>query len=257
MFLQRGRGGPKQSKWVAEAKLQFCSFFGKRSGGVLLPTGPPDASVSEIESEIDMSAESADERDGQQSGSDSLGGLPEDCGTDGQQSPVPLAGDEHIIETLLINARQLDARQLDASRPPSSEAAVAASVSIRWPRRSHPSRLGPPLVWHRRRLAWADMLGTLTIVHIAGSRAAATRLSATTAAAATSCGRSRCPAASCGVGRGDNPARAEDSARARAGYAARGDTGRWRQVTGALAANARAQLPWAHACPAGRERQWR
>ena len=197
MFLQRGRGGPKQSKWVAEAKLQFRSFFGKRSGGVMLPTGPPDASVNEIESEIDMSAESADERDGQQSGSDSLGGLPEDCGTDGQQSPVPLAGDEHIIETLLINARQLDARQLDASRPPSSEAAVAASVGIRWPRRSHPSRLGPSLVWHRRRLAWADMLGTLTIVHIAGSRAAATRLSATTAAAATSCGRSRCPAASC------------------------------------------------------------
>ena len=97
MFLQRGRGGPKQSKWVAEAKLQFCSFFGKRSGGVMLPTGPPDASVNEIESEIDMSAESADERDGQQSGSDSLGGLPEDCGTDGQQPghvPAHSSGDQ-------------------------------------------------------------------------------------------------------------------------------------------------------------------
>ena len=100
MFLQRGRGGPKQSKWVAEAKLQFRSFFGKRSGGVPLPTGPPDASVSEIESEIDMSAESADERDGQQSGSDSLGGLPEDCavcGTDGQQPghvPAHSSGDQ-------------------------------------------------------------------------------------------------------------------------------------------------------------------
>ena len=41
MFLGRGAGGPKQSRWKADAKKTFRSYFGKRSGGEPLPASPP------------------------------------------------------------------------------------------------------------------------------------------------------------------------------------------------------------------------
>ena len=41
MFLKRGAGGPKQSRWKADAKKTFRSYFGKRSGGEPLPASPP------------------------------------------------------------------------------------------------------------------------------------------------------------------------------------------------------------------------
>ena len=49
MFLKRGAGGPKQSKWKADAKKTFRSYFGKRSGGEPLPAGLPDVTQSGVE----------------------------------------------------------------------------------------------------------------------------------------------------------------------------------------------------------------
>ena len=43
MFLGRGAGGQKQSKWTRSSKKSCLSFFGRRSGGVPLPDGPPGA----------------------------------------------------------------------------------------------------------------------------------------------------------------------------------------------------------------------
>ena len=104
MFLNRGRGGPKPSKWKAEAKLQFCSFFGKRSGGVPLPTGPSDAPGSEMESEMDMSAESADERDEEAAGAPAaqLPPAEEDVATTPLEQKIQLA---RALVTLLVATR--------------------------------------------------------------------------------------------------------------------------------------------------------
>ena len=95
MFLKRGAGGPKQSRWKADAKKTFRSYFGKRSGGEPLPASPPDVTQSGVEI-VDLSSEAR------------AGTAATAANT---SSEVLLDGDEHLVEAMLCEARRIDELQ--------------------------------------------------------------------------------------------------------------------------------------------------
>ena len=130
MYHGRKSGGPKQKKWIENAKAAFKSFFGKRSGPPL-PAAPPDAPLSEA----DHAASSSDNEELRPLSPRVLSTTPVAWDANGRptlsvrietRSPVPISGDEDLHEALLFEPL-LSREDVCDDSPPSSPQPAATT----------------------------------------------------------------------------------------------------------------------------------